>query len=235
MLTINPEDLAALARFSTPTISNAIERFGVRPRNQGYMSPEIRCLFPELGVMVGYAVTATVAAEQPAAGTRQASREDYWDYTQTIPSPRIAVIQDLDQPPCIGAFFGEVNANIHKALGFVGAVTNSSVRDLSEVRALGFHFFACCVGVSHAYVHLVDFGTPVKVGGLIVSPGDLLHADQHGVILIPKEIAHDIITVAKEIEEAERRLIAYCRSSDFTLDGLKPLARETRARIEGKR
>lgn len=198
------------------------------------MTPDIRCLFPELGAMVGYAVTVTIAAEQPAAGTRQASREAYWEYSQTIPGPRICVHQDLDQPICSGAFFGDVNSNIHKALGFVGAVTNGSVRDLSEVRALGFHFFASCASVSHAYVHLVDFGTPVKVGGLIIHPGDLLHADQHGVLVIPPEIAHDVIAVAAEIEQLERKLISYCQSPEFTLAGLKPLFRETRAKIEGK-
>ena len=234
MAPLTDAELAALRKFSSPTLSNAVERFGVRPRNQGFMSPEIRCIFPDLAPLVGYAVTCTVAADQPAAGTRQAARDAYWEYSQTIPGPRICVHQDLDQPPMVGAFFGDVNSNVHKALGFVGAITNGSVRDLSEVHALGFQFFAPGPSVSHAYVHIVDFGTPVKVGGLLVHPGDLLHADQHGVLLIPQEIARDVAAVAAEIEALERRLIIYCQSPDFTLAGLKPLFKEVRAKIEWK-
>ncbi len=231
---LSPEQLDELRKFSSCTLSNAIERFNVRPRNQGFMTPDIRCIFPDLAPMVGYAVTCTVAADQPAAGTRQAARDAYWEYSQTFVGPRVCVHQDLDQPGCVGAFFGDVNSNIHKALGFAGAVTNGSVRDLSEVRALGFQFFAPCASVSHAYVHIVDFGTPVKVGGLTVRPGDLLFADQHGVLLVPNEVADQVAAVAAEIEELEGGVIGYCQSAGFTLEGLKPRFKEMRAKIDGK-
>jgi len=217
------EELEALRQFSTPTISNAIEAFGVRPRNEGFMSPQIRCIFPELGVMVGYASTARLMAEQPAA--QQVSRFDYWDMILSIPVPRVAAIQDLDQPPAIGSFWGEVNGSVHKALGCIGTVTNGGVRDLDEVRAMGFHFFAGEVIVSHAYVHLVDFGTPVKVGGVVVKPGDLIHADKHGVLVIPPEIARDLPRAAREVEARERRTIELCRSPNFTVEKLKELYR----------
>ncbi len=211
--------LQALRALSTPTVANAIELFNIRPRNQGFMSPEIRCLFPDLGVMAGYAVTGRFAAENPAA--RPASRYDSWKHILEIPEPRVMMLQDMDQPPGVGAFFGEVMGNIHKRLGCVGVVTNGHVRDLDEVRALGFHFFAAGVCVSHAYVHLIDFGAPVKVGGIVVRSGDLIHADKHGALVVPKEIAIDIPQAAARVTEREQRIIAHCQSPNFSLEELK--------------
>lgn len=218
---LTKDDLAALRGLSTPTVSNAIELFNVRPRNRGFLSPEVRCLFPDLGVMVGYAVTARFAAEQTSA--TPASRYDCWQYILQTPEPRVLVLQDMDRTPGVGAFVGEVMATIHQRLGCVGAVTNGHVRDLDEVHALGFHFFAAGVCVSHAYVHLLDFGTPVKVGGMIVRPGDLLHADKHGVLVVPKETACDIPKAAVKVAEREQRIIAHCKSQDFALEELKKL------------
>jgi len=221
-----PEEIDALRAISTPTIANAIETFNIRPRNAGFMSGEIKCIFPEMGAIVGYACTATIMAERPAAGARQAARPDYWEYVLRTPAPRIAVIQDLDQPPAIGSFWGEVNANIHRALGCVGTITNGGVRDLDEVRALGFQMLASQVIVSHAYIHLVDFGAPVKVGGIIINPGDLIHADKHGAICIPKEIAREIPAAAAEYERMERRVINLCQSPEFSVAKLKALYQE---------
>ena len=222
---ISPEDLEALRRLNTPTISNAIETFDVRSRNVGFTSPEIGCMFPEFEPIVGFAVTATVMAEQPGEGTRNASRPEYWDYVTSLPAPRISVIQDLDQPPAIGSFWGEVNSNIHRAMGCVGTITNGGVRDLDEVRGIGFQMFASAAIVSHAYIHLVDFGTPVKIGGTIIRSGDLIHADKHGAIVIPLEIAAAIPAAAAEVERIERRIINYCKSPDFSVEGLKDLYR----------
>lgn len=230
---LTPTELAALRRINTPTISNAIERFNLRPWHEGYMSGEIKCVFPELGSLVGYACTATMMAEQPRAGTRQASRLDYWDYLLTLPAPRVVVLQDLDQPPARGSFWGEVNANIHRALGCVGVITNGGVRDLDEVRALGFHFFASQIIVSHAYANLVDFGTPVKVGGLVVNPGDLIHADQHGALVIPKEVAKEVAAEAAEVERLERPIINLCQSPDFSLAKLKALVQGVEDKEKG--
>src|SRR5947209_5657127 len=226
---LSPEELGALRRFSTPSIANAIERFNVRPRHHGFTGPDIRCMFPEMPPMVGYASTAIVIAEQPAASGRGVDVGDYWEFILSIPAPRIAVIQDIDQPCAIGSFWGEVNGNIHKALGCVGAVTNGGVRDLDEVRALGFQFLAAAAIVSHAYIHLVDFGTPVKVGGLLVKPGDLIHADKHGAIVIPPEIAREVPAAAAEVERGERRIIEHCQSADFSVEGLKELMAAFRA------
>ncbi len=218
----------ALRKISSPTVANAIETFNVRPRNQGFMSSEIRCLFPELGPLVGYAVTALIRAEpQPQEGHR-ASTFAWWDHVLSIPAPRVIVVHDLDDPPGQGAQWGEVQANIHRALGCAGVVTDGSVRDLDDVRALGFQFAAAHVSVSHAYVHMVDFGLPVKVGGLWVRPGDLVHADQHGVVTIPPEIAGQIPAAVARVEADERRIIELCRSRDFSVERLKELYRQVR-------
>jgi len=220
-MTLSPDDLNALRKLSTPTVSNAIETFNVRPRNQGFMSPDIRCLFPDWGVLAGYAVTARFAADQPA--TRPASRLEFWGHLLQIPEPRVVVLQDLDQPSGVGAFFGEVQTNIHRRLGCVGVVTNGHVRDLDEVKALGFHYFARGVCVSHAYVHLIDFGSSVSVGGMTVHPGDLLHADKHGVLVVPREIARQVPDAAAKVARREQRIIAHCQAADFSLEELKRL------------
>ncbi|MDX1383996.1 MAG: RraA family protein, partial [Thermoanaerobaculia bacterium] len=145
----------------------------------------------------------------------------HWDNIAATPSPRVAVIEDLDEPPAFGSLWGEVNANIHRALGCLGVVTDGGVRDLDEVRELGFHFFAAEVVPSHAYVHLVDAGEPVSVGGLAVASADLIHADQHGVVSIPHEIAREVPRACQEVEDRERRIIDYCKSPGFRIDGLK--------------
>lgn len=219
---LSPAVLRALQTLSTPTVANAIETFNIRPRNQGFMDASMRCMLPSLGVMVGYAVTAKIRAAEPPAPGAAVPRRRMWEYILSIPEPRVVVIQDLDDPP-VGSFWGEVNANIHRALGCVGAVTNGGVRDLDEVEQLGFHLFASQVHVSHAYVHVVEIGTPVEVGGLTVHPGDLLHGDKHGVIQIPLEIAPELFRAAKEVEARERRIIEVCQSPDFSIEKLSEL------------
>ncbi len=218
---LSGKDLEALRKISTPTISNAIEMFQVRPRNEGFLSGEIRCIFPGLGRMVGYAFTASISADFPAGTRTGLSRPEYWEASQAVPAPRVAVIRDLDNPAGKGSFWGEVNANIHRRLGFVGTVTNGGVRDLEEMEALGFFAFAGCVSVSHSYVHTVECGVPVRIGGAVVSPGDLLHGDRHGVVIIPEKIASRVAQIAGEVERAERQLIGYCQSTEFDIDGLK--------------
>lgn len=218
---LTPDELEALRRYSSPSIANAIETFNAVPRNRGFMGPELRGFFPELGPMVGYAVTAMIRADvEPDKGHR-VPVQDWWDHVLTLPAPRVLVMQDLDNPRPIGAYWGEVQATLHRALGCVGAISDGGVRDLDEVRRLGFQFVAPHVLVSHAYVHLVKIGVPVKVGGLIVRPGDLLHGDQHGVVHIPDELARDVPAAAARVEDTEREIIACCRAPDFTVDKLK--------------
>ncbi|HVH31194.1 MAG TPA: RraA family protein [bacterium] len=220
--------IEALKHISSPTVANAVETFKVRPREQGNLSSAIHALFPEMGPMVGYAVTGVIRAEQGPVGGHRASTFAWWDFVQSIPAPRVIVIHDLDDPRGQGAQWGEVQANIHRALGCVGVVTDGSVRDLAEVRALGFQFCAAHVSVSHANVHLVDFNLPVKVGGVWINPGDLIHGDQHGVLTVPLAIADKIPRAAAQIEADERRIIDLCQSPEFSAERLKALYGEIR-------
>lgn len=223
MAEITPEQLEALRRWPSCAISNAIETFDIKPRSEGFMLPTVRSIFPELGQMIGYAVTGVISAQKPATAHMNVPRTEWFDEIMKVPAPRVIVLQDLDYPNVIGSFWGEVQANIHTALGCVGVVTNGGVRDLDEMRAKGFNAFASQVLVSHAYVHLVDVNVPVTVGGLTVNPGDIIMGDQHGVIGIPKEIAADTPEAARKVEARERTIIDLCNSPDFTLDKLKAL------------
>jgi 4-hydroxy-4-methyl-2-oxoglutarate aldolase len=214
------KELDALRKVSTSAVCDAIESFNIRPRNEGFMTSDIRCMFPDLGVMVGYAATARIMGDEPPVAGHQVSRLEWWEYLQDIPKPRVVVIQDLDRV-VKGAYWGEQNVNIHKALGCVGVITDGGVRDLDQMQALGFHAFAAHVLVSQAYVRLVDFGIPVRVGGLTVSPGDLLHGDKHGVTSIPAAIAAEVATAAARLARQERDIIELCQSPDFSLETLK--------------
>ena len=215
---LTPDELAAMQAITTPTVCNAIETFEVRLRNEGFMDSTIQCRFPELGAMVGYAVTVAVRASVPPE--RDIPAPEVWAEMELVPRPWVVVVDDLDYPRPVGSYWGEVNASVYMALGAVGTVTNGGVRDLPEVRATGFHFFSSCVLVSHAYEHVVEVGGPVTIGGLTVRPGDLLHGDEHGVTSIPLEIARDLPKAARDLEARERRLIDYARSDKFAKEGL---------------
>lgn len=220
---VTREQLEALRRMQSCTIANVIETFDIRPRDEGFMSPEVRSMFPEMDGMIGYAVTAVIEAGRPPTPNMNVPRSDWFDEVLKVPEPRVVVMHDLDYPNPVGSFWGEVQTNVHKALGCVGTVTNGGVRDIDEMRDGGFHAFAGSVLVSHGYVHLVDVNVPVTVGGLTVNPGDIIMGDKHGVLNIPEQVAGEIPAAAKAVEERERAIIEHCRSSDFDLDKLKEL------------
>jgi regulator of RNase E activity RraA len=216
---LSSAELDPLRKYNTPTISNAIELFDVRPRNTGFLPHRIRCLLPELGAIVGYAVTSRTRASKPEPGDAAPDLlGDYLRYVAAMPGPKIAVGWDLDEPPGLGAQFGEVTATIHQKLGCVGHITSGCPRDLDEVRALGFQLFGLNPCVSHAYVRLVDFGSPVMIGGVEIDSGTLIHADKHGVCLIPGEVAPRLAAACAEVERRERPLLDCCRSGDFSLE-----------------
>lgn len=211
------EDLDALRGISTPTLSNAIETFELRPRDEGFTDHTVRCMMPELGALVAYACTATILTGQPARSERLVDRRAYWKYVQDAPDPKVIVMQDLTHPsPAV--FWGEVNANIHRALGCIGVITNGVIRDLPELRELGLHAFAAGVCPSHAFAHLEDFDRPVEIGGLLIYPGDLIHADEHGCLVVPKEIVRELPRAAAEFEKRERTLIDLCKSDGFSVE-----------------
>jgi len=214
-----------LRQHSSPTICNAIEVFDARPRNEGFMRPGIHCVFPNLGVMLGYAVTLKIQSITPGANGSALHPSVHWKDLVTVPAPRVVVVEDLDDPPGLGSLWGELNANMHRGMGCVGAITNGSVRDLDEVEAMRFHFFAGRIAVSHAYVHVVEVGTPLHVGGLTVRPGDLLHGDRHGVTNIPLELAARIPEGVEKVGKMEAEIIAYSKSPEFNVEGLEALWR----------
>ena len=217
---LSEEQLAALREWPSPAIANAIETFDVQSRNSGFMGPEILCRFPEMPPIVGYAATGKIRASIPGdQDPETVGRAEWYAHIESLPEPRIIVLQDLDQPPR-GSFWGEVNGNIHHALGAIGVITDGGVRDLDEVRELGFQFLSQELLVSHAYIHLVEVGGPVTVGGLTVNPGDLLHADQHGALRIPDGIADQVADAAQAVEDLERITINYAKSEGFTSEGL---------------
>ena len=226
MPNLTAEQLEELRQIPTCSVANAIETFDVMPRTEGFMLPAIKSIFPEMGHMIGYAVTAVITADMPPSGKMNVSRLDWVDAILSVPEPRVLVLKDIDYPNVIGSFWGEVQANIHGALGCVGTVTDGGVRDLDEMRELGFNAFATDVLVSHAYVHLIDVGVPVTIGGLKVNMGDIILGDQHGVMSVPQDIAADVPAAVKRVEDREREMISLCQSEDFTVEKLKDQIRK---------
>lgn len=218
---LTADQIEVIQQIDTPTIANVLEPLNIRPWTEGFTKPEIRCMFPEFGTRVGYAVTVTMTAAEPGEGI---PRDRYWESILNTPAPRIVVIQDNDYPDSVGSFWGEVQANICLGLDCVGAVTNGGVRDLPVVRELGFQFHAKDVLVSHAYVRVESLDIPVTVGGLEIRPGDLLATDVHGVIQIPHEIAPRLPELAAEAARAEAVMIEAARSKNVTVETLKDAA-----------
>ena len=211
-----------LRRLDGCTVSNAIESFHTRLRNEGFADNSIRCLFPHLPPVLGYAATVKIrGSAPPMAAGMYAERTDWWDYVSSLPAPRVVVVQDMASKPGLGSLLGVVHVNILRALGCVGAVTNGAVRGLPAAEKLGFQLFAGNVSVSHAYMHIVEFGSPVEVGGLQVQSGDLLHGDLHGVQSIPLELAGKLPAAAAEIVAGDQELIMLCQSKDFSLEKLR--------------
>ena len=179
--------------------------------------------------MVGYAATARLrSGEPPIGGGSFHDRADFWNSILKIPAPRILILEDMDKPPGRGAFVGDMHAAILKALGCIGYLTNGAVRELPAVHAMGVQLFAGSVAVSHAYAHIFDFGATVRVGGMEVHPGDLLHGDRHGVLTVPMEFATKIPDVAARLQRVERTVIDFCRSSAFSVAKLREIMKTTR-------
>jgi len=226
---LTAEELDSLRQFNTCMVANAIETFDVRLRNTGFTEGKLRCVFPDRDPMVGYAVTARLrTGEPPIGGNHFHDRGDLWKYILGCPSPRILVLEDMDQMPGHGAFVGDMHAAILRALGCIGYVTNGAVRELPEVQSLGLHLFAGNVAVSHAYAHIFEIGAHLTIDGMEVRTGSLLHGDQHGIVSIPGEIALRVPAVAAKLQEWEQNIISFCSSNDFSVDTLNKVMRRTR-------
>ena len=216
--------LEALARYDTPTICNALEIVAPERRLIGYTTKPLVCPFPSLPPIVGYARTTTirsVAASGLAAAEQQARRLAYYEYVGTGHGPRINVIQDIDGVDAgFGAFWGEVQSAVHKALGCLGVITDGSIRDIDQW-APGFQALAGSIGPSHAFVHAESFGGEVRVAGMTVRSGDLIHADRHGAVVIPLDVAAKLPDAAALCGRRETPILEIARSPDFTLEKLR--------------
>jgi len=222
MKSLTFEQLESLRRLDACMLANAIETFHERLRNEGFMGHNVRCLFPQLQPMIGYAATVKIrGSSPPTTGNLYSDRTDWWDYIASLPAPRIVVVEDVSTRPGLGSLVGAVHMNILRALHCTGVVTNGSVRDIPAAESAGFHYYAGSVAVSHAYVHIVEIGKPVEIDGLKIRSGDLLHGDLHGVQTIPLDIAPQIPPVAARISAEEQALIALCRSPEFSLQKLR--------------
>lgn len=216
-----PLDLKLLAQYDTPTICNTIELFEIRPRNQGYMDARIRACFPEMPPAVGYAATATMRCDLPRAqGDVYGSLDEQVARFSELPGPPIVVFQDLDDP-AVAATFGEIMCTTYKSFGAAGLVTSGAARDLDQVRRIGFPAFSNGAICSHGYSHIVDLHRTVRVGGLTIRPGELLHADANGITTIPLEIAAEVAQVAAEFCAAEAIVLDYLKRGTPDANGFR--------------
>lgn len=227
---ISKETLAALGKFDTPTICNVIELFDFRPRNTGFMDGRIRACFPEMPPVVGFAATATFrSSAPPPVGT------DVYDNIEVqvarfgeLSGPAVVVFQDLDDP-AVSATFGEIMCTTYQTFGSVGLITSGAGRDLDQVHKIGYPVFTEGTISAHGYCHTMGIHEPVRVGGVMIYPDDLLHADVNGVTTIPIEIAAEVAEVGD----------AYVAAEAVILDTLRQFGPEAgklkEARLESKR
>jgi regulator of RNase E activity RraA len=209
---LSESQFAFLRSIDTPTVCNLIEIVTPERRGAGYTVAHLHCPFPDLPPMVGYAKTVTIRSRDAVSGpSYMAKRLDYLDYVAAAPQPSIVVIEDQDEPAGYGAFWGEVQTNVHKALGCLGTITNGSVRDIPAV-AEGFQMLAGSIGPSHAYVHVEEFGVPVTIHGMAVKSGDLIHADRHGAVVVPADKIDAMGPALDGLLKQEARIIAAAKS-----------------------
>ena len=217
-------ELNALRALDTPTVCNALEEIDSKYRDSGFTHAPLVCPFPDLPPIVGYARTATCRSVFPAdrnAAEATAFRVAYYEYVNEGDEPKIILIQDLDGPNVgYGAFWGEVQSNVHKALGCLGVVTDGCIRDIPDW-AEGFQALAGSIKPSHAHVHAVTYGGQVMISGMIVKHGDLVHADQHGAVVIPMEVARAVPAAAARIAAKEKVVLDIAKSPDFTFEKLR--------------
>jgi 4-hydroxy-4-methyl-2-oxoglutarate aldolase len=217
---LSPQEIEDLRAIDTPTICNAIETFNVRSRLEGFLGMDIRCLLPDLGSMIGYAVTATVDSTTPEASQDEQAWLKWMQAMQASFKPAVLVFKDIGPQPRKSAHLGEVMGTIARRLGVIGIVTDGGVRDILELRRLTFHCFAAGLTPSHGNPRLLEFNCPVVIDGVRIESGDLLHGDINGVTIIPRSIASEVAAAAARIRQREAEQMAYVNSPEFTLEGL---------------
>jgi regulator of RNase E activity RraA len=222
---LTKEQIEELREFDTPTVWNALEGFKLRSNTEGFTWPGMLLRTPLDKPMIGYAATAKVSGVNAPTAEEKEMMFAFFEDVRAMNGPVIAVVQDIDSRP-IGSFWGEVQATTFKALGAVGTLTHGGVRDLNEVGPLGFHFFSTDIMAARAESHLVAHNCPVEICGLPVKPGDLLHADCHGAVVIPPEAAPKLAEACRRVSKAELFVLEPCRK--MLKDGVKPTVDQLR-------
>ena len=213
---IDEGHLAFLRGVDSPTIANAIEPFKVRDRTEGFIGGEVRSLFPEMPPMVGAALTVTMTnAAGPIAGRENWFR--MYEALAELPAPSVLTVQDVSGAPSRCALAGEVMATLAMRLGAVGMVTDGGLRDVHEVRALGFAYFARYAVVSHGNFDIVDIGTAIVLDGQEVKTGDILHGDANGVVIVPREVLDGLPDAVEEVRTRERATMDFIKSPEYTI------------------
>jgi len=223
--------LLQLKRWNTPTIYNGWEQITSRDRTRdGINLEETRDFMPQMGPMVGYAVTLLIEPSNPRHKQRPAAAEEYLQYVAEAPGPKIVVVQDLDKPRVVGSIWGEVTANTHRALGCVGTITDGAIRDVDEMTNAGFKALARRLCVGHAYAMPVAWGTEVEVFGQRIRPGQLIHADQHGFLAIEAEESEKLLEAATFMDRLECETVIAAARTTESLDLAARLRRLGEAR-----
>ncbi len=218
-------DLDALKQWDTPTICNGLELVAPERRAIGFTTQPLVVIEPKLPPIVGLARVGTIRAKEPPRG-KTANRVDWYDYIADAALPTVVILQDLDDTPGYGAWWGEVHSTVHKALGALGCVTNGSYRDI-DAWAEGFQIIGGSVGPSHAHVHLVDFGKPVNVHGMNVGHDDVVHADRHGAVVVPADAVRKLPEAIELIARREKVILDVCHAADFTPAKLREAIRRS--------
>lgn len=217
---MNDALLNVLRSVDTPTVCNAIEAAQGKRGFNNFTKATMVASAPEEKSVVGYALTAKIAAtsapEEPAEIVKE-RRMAYYKYMAEGQRPSVAVIEDCDFPNCVGAFWGEINTTVHKGFGVSGVVTNGVVRDLGDLPT-GFPVIAGSIGPSHAFVHVREFGKPVSVFGLAVEEGDLVHADRHGALVIPSLVIPSLQHAIEKLIATERLVLDPASKPDFDFE-----------------
>ena len=220
---LDQELLALLQSVDTPTVCNAIEVAQGKRGFSEFTRGTMICSAPKGGAMVGFAKTAKIAALSPPQEDQEIIKErrmNYYQYMSEVTGPSVAVIEDVDYPNCIGAYWGEVNTKVHKGFGLSGALTNGVMRDLGDL-AEDFPVVAGSIGPSHGFVHVREIDTKISVLGMSVSPNDLIHADLHGAVVIPKEVINGLKDAIKKLFASEQLILGPAEKKDFNFDSFK--------------
>jgi 4-hydroxy-4-methyl-2-oxoglutarate aldolase len=213
---LDADQLANLRLIDSPTIANAIETFNIRPRAEGFVGQDIRCVYPDLPPMVGYAVTCTV--DSTTEGRQGIGFNQLYARLAGAPKPTVVVMEDVGPHPERSCHAGEIMTSVMKRLGAVGILTNGGLRDVHQVRALAdFQLFSSGLVVSHGNPICLSVGEPVTISGLRIESGDLLHGDVNGVVLIPSSCAGEVVAAARQVLAREEELLRYIAGPDFRL------------------